>query len=362
MRLAIVYDWIDKWGGAERILQTVFDTYPKADVYTLYADFSGARWAISYKKRIRETFLRNFYRFIPKKQWLVPLMPFAIESLNLSEYDAVLSISSSFAKGVLTRPETKHLCYLFAPTRFLWLQRERYTKDLLGQGTGVIKLLRRWDAIASTRPDEIITLSAFSSKAIKGVYNRSSTILPPPFDTVYFKELYRNDTKPFSPLPSSYFLYVGRLEPYKRVDLILDAWKKGREDNLVIVGSGTEEKKLKTMIRNSKNITVITKHLSDAELMYTYKHARALIMPQAEDFGYTALEALYAGTPVVSYKFSGASEMIIPGENGVVFDEQNIYSINKALDRVITVSYNRKEEMFERFSKGRFLKELDHKL
>ncbi|MEK9179401.1 MAG: glycosyltransferase [Patescibacteria group bacterium] len=216
--------------------------------------------------------------------------------------------------------------------------------------------------MAAVRPDEIVTLSQFSQKNIEAVYKRKSEILYPPFDVSYFRSLMKKDRKPSVTLPSSYFMFVGRLEPYKRVDLLVETWAKGHKENLVIVGTGTEKKKLINIIKVIKNITFITIPLTDAELMYVYKHARALIMPQAEDFGYTALEALYAGTPVVSFKYSGAADMVTDGENGILFNEQNVYDINKALDRVGKLQYNRKEEFFEKFSKEKFLTELEGRL
>lgn len=357
MKLAIVYDWIDKWGGAERILNVLFEGFPKADIYTLYYDGKRAVWAKPYAKRIKTSFLQKIYKIIPIKKYLTPLMPIAAESFIFNSYDSVLSVSSSFVKGVLTRPETKHLSYIFAPTRFLWHEQQSYFKrPWLGTHIA-LSFLRKWDFIAATRPDNILTLSKYSQANIKHVYRRSSTVLPPPFDLEYFKRLKQKDRRPAGFAHKDYFLFLGRLEPYKKVDLLIRAFKKASGHKLVVVGQGSAKSSLLQAAFGAKNI-FFYENIQEAELAYVYKHSKALIMPQSEDFGYTALEALFFGRPVVSFGKSGTAEIIQDGVNGILFFEQSVEAIITVLEKIHTLSYNIKDSFFAEFSKESFLSRL----
>ena len=352
MKLAIVYDWIDKWGGAERILEIVFQTFPQADIYTLYADFNRATWAKYYQHRIRTTFLQRFYNFNLPKQLLAPLMPMAAESLNLSDYDVVLSLSSSFMKGVITRPETKHLCYLFAPTRFLWHQQQRFfSRNFLLRP--FLSYLRQWDYLSARRPDRIFTLSRYDQQLIAKYYRLESEILLPPFSLDYWQNLTKQPPK--IKLPQNYFLLVSRLEPNKEVDLAIKVFNKLKNKQLIIIGQGTQEAKLKKM--KGANV-IFLKQLSDSELAWVYEHAQALLMPQAEDFGYTALEAIAFNTPVISFEQSGTAEILAQTQTGFVFAQQSVQSLTNALEIYHTKSYNFSTFNWSKYSSEQFISRL----
>lgn len=358
MKRAIVYDWIDKWGGAERILISLFDAFPEADIYTLYADYGRAQWANKYRSRISTTFLDSWYRYLPRKKFLTPFMPHAIESLNLSGYDTVLSVTSSFAKGVLTRPETKHVSYIFTPTRFLWHEQELYP------GPGLMRSwLQDWDKIAAQRPDTRVTLSKHTQKLINSVYELPSVVLYPPFDVTYYEKVRRTSKRPSKVLPDKYFLFVGRLEPYKRVNLLISAFATLPNHNLVIVGHGSEKFRLQLLARGMRNIS-FADNLSEEELAFTYQHAQATIMPQSEDFGYTALESLFFGTPVISLKNSGAAEIIGNTNNGRLFDAQTSEVIRSNVEKFKSADYNVDTGIAHKFAREVFLKkiklQLDH--
>jgi glycosyltransferase involved in cell wall biosynthesis len=282
-------------------------------------------------------------------------MPFAIESFDLSGFDTVFSISSSFGKGVITRPETRHICYLFSPTKYLWHEKQYYLSSRL-PFMGISSYLRKWDYIAAQRPDEIYTLSRYSQRIIKSIYGRDSKILPPPFDIDYFKKVKAAAKRPKEKLLKDYFLFVGRLEPYKRVDLLINTFKK-QKDNLLIVGTGSSKKKLVALANGAKNIGFM-EDLGDNELAFVYQKARALLMPQSEDFGYTALESIFFETPVISLKNSGTAEIVKDGENGVLFYEQTKISLVEALEKFKTLSYNFDYRVVERFAKEHFLTKL----
>jgi len=356
MKLAIVYDWIDKWGGAERILSLLFSAFPEADLYTLYTDYKGASWAKSYQQRIRTTFVNGWYRVFPSKELLAPLMPIGIESLNLSKYDTVLSLSSSFSKGVLTRPETKHLCYLFSPTRFLWHERSTYFR-FGGIPNPFLAPLTEWDYLAAQRPDQILTLSRYDQKLIKKFYNREAEILLPPFDPDYWLNL--SPTKPktnsFTLANKNYYLFVGRLESYKKVALLLEAFAGIPREQLVVVGRGSEKRRLERLAPPN---SLFLEDLSDQELAWLYQNATALIMPQSEDFGYTTLESLVFKTPVLSYLNSGAAEYLKHLETGYLFEKQTVAGIREAVAKWSIKSYNFRHIDWKRFGQKQFLEKL----
>lgn len=351
-KIAIVYDWIDKYGGAERILDLVFAAFPEADIYTLYTDFKRAQWAKKYKERIKTTELEKIFRIIPFKQLLVPFMPAAIESFDLSKYDRVLSFSSSFAKGVLTRPETTHLSYIFCPTRFLWHQKALFFSNFW-LFRPFLTILRQWDFIAAKRPDKIFTLSKYSQRLIKKYYQRNSEILWPPFDVGYWQKLLL--VRPKIKLAKDYFLLVSRLEAQKQTDLAISVFKNQKNKQLVVVGSGSKERYLKSI--SPKNI-VFVKNLTDNNLAWLYKNAKALIMPQSEDFGYTALESLAFKTPVVAYCKSGTAEIIEHGKTGFLFAKQTEQCLSDALENYKGKAYNFSQLNWSKFRKSVFIEKL----
>ena len=283
MKIALVYDWIATWGGAERVLLSLHEMFPKADWYTAYYDKKNAPWADDFT--IQTSFIQkipiNSYRL----RWLAsPLFPFAFESFNFTNYDLVISCTSYFSKSVITRPETKHICYLLTPTRHLWkdpyIHNNFLMKLLLNP---YIKYLKKWDYAASQRPDKYIAISETVKKRIKKYYNRDSEVIYPPFDIAYWNTM-RKDSKVGT--SSDYFLLVSRLESYKNIDLVVKLFKQ-LDKKLIIVGTGSQENKLISIA--SPNITFM-KHISDQQLGQLYTHAQALIMPQEEDFGIPPLK------------------------------------------------------------------------
>jgi len=333
-------------------LEIVFTTFPKADIYTLYTDYQNAGWAKKYQNRIKTTFLQKFYSLGVPKQLFAPLMPMAVESLDLSYYDTVFSISSAFIKGAITRPETKHYCYLFSPTRFLWHEEKQFASSALWQRP-FLTALRQWDKIASSRPDKIYTLSRFSQGLIKKYYRLDAQRLLPPFDKHYWQKI--SAKKPRARLPKQFFLIVSRLEPQKNIALAVKAFSQKKSLNLVVAGKGTRLEELKK--KAGPNI-IFLNFVSDKELAWLYQKAKALIMPQREDFGYTALEALAFATPVICYQNSGAAELIKDGQNGYLFKKNTTKSLISALENCSTKSYNFAKFDWTDFAKERFVKSI----
>lgn len=333
-KTAIVYDWIDSWGGVERVLLDLHSAFPAADFYTSYVDLRKAPWAKDLK--IHPSFIQRLPNFIKKNRKLsLPLYPFAFESLNLSQYDLVISVSSAFAKSIITRPHTRHICYLLTPPRYLWGQTDTYgiTNAVAAP---LIHKLREFDVIAAQRPDKIISISQTVADRCKTYYRRDSDVLFPPFDIAYWKDIKSNVSKLDRPQKNPYYLVVSRLEPYKKVDLVIETFKN-RKETLIIIGKGTQKDHL---VGKAGNNVRFLENLSDEELAQWYMHAEALIMAQEEDFGYVALEAQMMGCPVVAYKSGGALETVRENVSGVFFASQSQESLEEALERLRVSAYN----------------------
>lgn len=366
-KIAIVYDWIDKWGGVERILLYLHQLFPHADFYASFYDLKKAPWAKDIK--IQSSFIQRLPSLIKNSRTIsLPLFPYAFESFNFSNYDLVISVTSSFAKSIITKPNTLHVCYLLTPTRYLWLYPEKYispfTRKLL---SGYISYIRTWDYISAQRPDKIISISKTVADRCKKYYHRESEIIYPPFDTEYWDKIkseilnskFQINSK-FKLSNSKFYLIVSRLEPYKNVDLVINVFNKHSDLKLIIVGEGSQEKKLKATARN--NIQFFSQ-ISDDKLAFLYQNAQALITPQEEDFGYVALESRFFGCPVIYYNEGGIPEIIINNQTGLSFKQQTEDSLYQAIERFHTISYNLKEGTLklgktniERFSKNRFEK------
>jgi len=356
-KIAIVYDWIDKWGGVERVLLDLHEIFPNAVFYTSYFDREKADWAKNLN--VRTSFLQSFPSMIKKNRILsLPFFPFAFESFNFSNYDLVISVTSSFAKSVITQPGTKHICYLLTPTRYLWSHKKDYLKNssinyLIG---GYLDYFKNWDRITAQRPDKIISISETVRTRCQKYYERDSEVVYPGFDTEYWKNIKDQISKILN--NKKYFLLVSRLEQYKKVDLAIKVFNKLNK-KLIIVGSGSQYDRLKQLA--GENITFLSE-LSDMELGGLYSNAQALIMPQEEDFGYVALESQFFGCPVIAYKKGGAKETIIDGKTGIFFVDQTGQSLKRAVERFDKIKYNLRKNTakfgiinVEKFSKVRFI-------
>lgn len=347
IRVAVVYDWLDSWGGVERVLLTLHEMFPGADFYTSYVDLKKASWAKTLK--ITPSFIQKLPFFLKSNRlFSLPFYPYAFESFNFSEYNLVISVTSSFAKAIITKPQTLHICYLLTPTRFLWVHPEIYIKNNIGKkiSTPYINYLSRWDYVASQRPDHIISISDTVKERCLKYYKRKSEVIYPPFNIDYWNKIKLNKQNfPLRPAmldfagQAKFYLIVSRLETYKRVDLAIDVFNKRKDLTLLIVGKGRDKHNLKSKAGN--NIHFI-EDITDGELAFLYSSAQALLMPQEEDFGYVALEAAYFGCPVIAFKKGGAAETVIEGKTGIFFSKQTALSIAGALARIDKIAYNLK--------------------
>ena len=373
-KIAIVYDWMDSWGGVERMLLVLHEMFPEAQWYTSYVDYKKAAWIPDQVRddRLKTSFMQGLPSFIKKSRILSLLFfPFAFESFDFRSYDTVISVTSSFAKSVITQPHTKHVCILLTPTRWLWGQGKSYELGVKSYWIMrpiiqfFIHYLKRWDVIVAQRPDKIISISQTVADRCRQYYNRESTVVYPPFDEEYWKSIKQEVVNNKHWIPnrvrddkSDYCLVVSRLEPYKKVDLIIKTFKEFPDKKLIIVGKGTQGKKLKAMA--SHNIQFI-QDVTDQELGVLYSQAEALIMPQEEDFGYVALEAQFFGCPVIAYGVGGACETIIDGKTGLLFYNQSVDALSDAVADFDHNKYNLEDQasIFEQFQKEKFIRAIN---
>lgn len=346
MKTALVYDRINKWGGAERDLLALHELFPDAPLYTSVYKPNTANWAKVFSKVI-PSFL-NKISFVSDKHELFPyLMPLAFETFNFDAYDAVISVTSEAAKGIITSPKTLHICYCLTPTRYLWSHYDLYFKDKLFKRISrpVVEYLRGWDKIAAQRPDIMVAQSRAVGKRIKKYYGRDSTLIHPPADVDFFGRRQKGKR-------GNFFLIVSRLVPYKRVDLAIKAFNI-LGSPLYIVGVGSEEGRLKAMA--NKNVHFLGK-LTDEKLAHYYRKCAAFILPQEEDFGLAAVEAQLGGAPVIAYRAGGALDIVVEGKSGLFFDTQNTNEIIAAVDRfrISKFNYDVISQGAKRFSKEVF--------
>lgn len=342
MKIALVHDYLNQYGGAEKVLEAFLEIFPDAPIYTLLYDkrivdkfFPGKKIKVSFLQRL--PLIRKHHRLFP------PLMPLAVEGLDLSDYDIVLSDSAAFGKGVITKPNTLHVCYCHTPIRYAWDDSHKYIREFSMFRLAKVfvpifmNYLRLWDREAAYRVDKFICNSNFVAQRIRKYYKQDSEIIYPPVDVKNFG-IKENKGGGASPAESgvNYFLMVGRLLPYKRFDMAIEAFNK-LELPLKIIGSGPQMKKLKKLA--NWNIEFLGEIGSD-KLQEYYQKCQALIFPQEEDFGIVALEAMACGRPVIAYRGGGALESVLEGKTGVFFDEQTAGSLIDAVKHFGGLKFN----------------------
>jgi glycosyltransferase involved in cell wall biosynthesis len=332
MRIALVHDALNQIGGAEYVLRALHDMFPHAPIFTLVDDGQFAKMFFK-RADIRTSFIQKLPWGIKKFKWYLPLHPTAMEHFDLSSYDVVISDSSAFSKGIITRPETIHICYCHTPPRFLWHDTHNYTEDLHQNRSvkrflpAVLTYLRSWDQLAAQRVDKFIANSYTTARRIKKYYRRDSTVINPPivWDDFYIEKNI-----------GDFYLMVGRLRPYKRFDLAIKAFNKLGLP-LVIVGRGEEYKRLRRMA--GPNIMFL-QNINDQQKAWLFARAQAFIHPQEEDFGFAAVESMAAGRPVLAYNRGAAIENIIPGVTGAFFKEQSVDALIEAVRAFEPNDYN----------------------
>lgn len=325
MKVAIVHDWLVTNAGAEKVLRSIVNLYPEADIFSLVDFLSDEeRDIIIDGKKVHTSFIQNLP--YAKKQFrnYLPLFPKAIESFNLSTYDLIISSSWAVAKGIKKDTNQLHVCYCHTPIRYAWDLYDEYTKDLpwlkkiLVQS--ILKYIRKWDIDTSDRVDHFIANSKFVQERIKRIYNRESTVIYPPVNIDKFT---------YHEKKEDFYLTASRLVPYKKTKLIVEAFNKMPDKKLVVIGSGEEYNAIKKIAKD--NIRILG-YQPDEILISTMQEAKGFIYAAIEDFGIIPIEAMACGTPVIALNEGGTKETVINKITGIHFKEQTQQSIIDAIN------------------------------
>lgn len=351
MKIALVHDYLVQDGGAEKVLEVLQETWPEAPTFVLFFDEKKMPGFVG--KDIRTSFLQRFPFATRKYQWYISLMPTATEHYDLREFDVVISSTSAFAKGIITRPDAIHICYCHTPTRYLWTDTQSYIRELRVPAfvkamlPPVLSRLRTWDQLAAQRVDYFVANSQTVADRIKKFYRRDSEVIFPPVETNHFH---------ISPKPKTYFLTGGRLVAYKRFDLVIDACNKTGVP-LKIFGNGPVEKALRKIAKS--NVEFLGR-VSEKEQRELYANAKAFIHPQEEDFGITPVEAMASGTPVIAYRKGGATETVVEGLSGEFFETQSIDELANHLSQFDASKYDphKIKAHAEKFSREKFVERM----
>ena len=320
-RVALVHYWLVSMRGGERVLERMLRLYPGADIFTHVYDERRVSKRIR-QANVQTTFISRLPFSKRLYQYYLPLMPLALEELDLCGYDLVISSKSGPAKGVITHPDSLHLCYCHSPMRYLWDHYFQYREkaNTLSRIAmpSVYHKLRSWDVSSSARVDRFAANSRFVQSRIAKFWRRDSTVIYPPVETSLFTP---------SLEVKDYYLWVGQMVPYKRPDLAVDAFNQNGLP-LLMVGTGSMLPALKARANN--NVTFIER-VDFANLRRTYAQARAFIMTAEEDFGITPVEAMASGRPVIAYGRGGALDSVVPNFTGVLFERQESEDLRLAV-------------------------------
>lgn len=353
MRVAFVHDWLVSYRGGERVLEALLELYPEAPIFTLFYDADSMPKSIRSRDVRVSRWLNSMKRF---RKLLLPLLPSAIESMPLEDYDLIISTSSCVAKGVMVGPDTKHLCYIHSPMRYIWDQRRHYlvAKREFSPREMLIHVLserlRIWDVSVNQRVDQFVANSGFVRKRVQRYYGRDATVIHPPVDIVRFQNNLGSVPR------GGYFLAAGAFVAYKRYDLAIAACEAlGKK--LIIAGSGPDEGKLRSLAGPHTQLMIKPSAERWVEL---FQGADAFLFPGVEDFGITAIEAMAAGTPVIALKAGGALDFVIEGKTGLFFSEPSAESLMEVLRSFDPKAFSRQDlyDHAAQYQKAMFLSKI----
>jgi len=335
LKVALVHDWLTGMRGGEKVLVSLARLFPDAPIHTLL-HVKGSLWPELEARDIRTTFVQRLPDVERRYRQYLPLFPAAAAAIDLTGYDLVISSSHCVAKGVRPAPGAIHLCYCHTPMRYVW---DRYD-DYFGPGRVaaparwiipvVAEGLRAWDVATAGRVRRYAANSAHVAGRIRRYYGREAQVIPPPVDTDFFTPGDGNGAG------GDFDLVISALAPYKRLDLVLDAYR-GTGRPLKIVGSGPEERRLRSQAPPEAEFLG---QVDDATLRDLYRRCRAVLMPGVEDFGIVPLEAMACGKPAVAFAEGGGAETVVPGETGVLFHEPTAAALRAAVDSLQGMRFN----------------------
>lgn len=346
LKIALVHDFLTTLGGGERVLMALHELFPNAPIYTLRYSEEGTKGVFA-SCDIRVAKLgQGWLGRLPT--FALPFLPNAIETLPLSEYDIVISSSSAFSKGIITKPTTLHICYCHTPMRYVWDWTHEYARENR-YNTGVRSLfarllthyLRLWDQASAERVDVWVANSKNVAKRIKKYYRKDATVIYPPV------EIKTRDASKEPPTDKPYFLIVSRLSPYKKIELAIEACAKLKQP-LVIIGEGSDRQRLEELTQNLKAPVAFLGYQDDQTIAEYYTYCRAFLFPGEDDFGITPVEAMSYGKPVIAYGRGGVLETIIDGKTGILFPEPTNQSLSETLEVFLTKEKNFKSSLIKK--------------
>jgi glycosyltransferase involved in cell wall biosynthesis len=329
LNTAVVHEWFVNYAGSEKCVESFINIWKEADVFSLVDFLNEEERKIILKGKFAST---SFIQNLPfaKKHFrkYLPLFPLAIEQIDLSGYDVILSSSHSVAKGVLTKSNQLHICYCHTPMRYAWdlyhqyLREEKLTNGIKGLlAKLILHKIRIWDFTTSNRVDYFIANSNYTARRIKKIYNKESKIIYPPVDVDKFECTAEKD---------NYYVSVSRLVPYKKVDLVVEVFSKMKDKKLVVIGDGPDMNKIKS--KAGSNIEFLG-YKPVEEMKHYLQKAKAFVFAAEEDFGITVIESLASGTPVIAFNKGGSRETIKDMQTGIHFNFQSIESLKDAITR-----------------------------
>lgn len=353
MKTAIIHEWLVNYGGSERCVESFVNIWTDAPVFAL-VDFlnDSERKIILNDKHTVTSFIQNLPFAKKKHRNYLPLFPLAVEQFDLNDYELIISSSHAVAKGVLTNSNQLHICYCHTPIRYAWDLTHQYLNEAgLSHGLksmvvkSILHYIRNWDITSSLRPDYFIANSKYIARRINKLYRRDAEVIYPPVDTDLF---------PVEDFKDEYYLTAARFVPYKRVDLIAEAFSQMPDKKLIIIGEGSEQQKIKS--KSGKNVELVGYQKTEDLKKYLQK-AKAFVFAAEEDFGISVIEAMSCGTPVIAFSKGGTGETVIDGQTGILFDEQNAASIISAVKRFVS-----EIDSFDPAKLNQYAKQFDRKI
>ncbi|HMU41925.1 MAG TPA: glycosyltransferase family 4 protein [Ignavibacteriaceae bacterium] len=353
MKTAIIHEWLVNYGGSERCVESFVNIWNDAPVFAL-VDFlnDSERKIILNDKHTVTSFIQNLPFAKKKHRNYLPLFPLAVEQFDLNDYELIISSSHAVAKGVLTNSNQLHICYCHTPIRYAWDLTHQYLNEAgLSHGLksmvvkSILHYIRNWDITSSLRPDYFIANSKYIARRINKLYRRDAEVIYPPVDTDLF---------PVEDFKDEYYLTAARFVPYKRVDLIAEAFSQMPDKKLIIIGEGSEQQKIKS--KSGKNVELVGYQKTEDLKKYLQK-AKAFVFAAEEDFGISVIEAMSCGTPVIAFSKGGTGETVIDGQTGILFDEQNAASIISAVKRFVS-----EIDSFDPAKLNQYAKQFDRKI
>ncbi len=342
MATAIIADWLPVYGGAEHVIFELHSLFPKAPIFTTVANPSAL--GPLRDADIRTTPLQKWYAMSGKHQWLLPWMPRAIEDIDLRGFDLIISSSHAIAKGIIPPSTVRHVCYCHTPMRYAWEMEDEYLEDfkipkrLRRLIKDKLKTIRRWDLTSAQRVDMFIANSTTVQERIKRIYNRDSVVITPPVSDRFF-DVETAQCAVSTEKSTGYYLAIGRLVPYKKYDLLIEAANRLKLP-LKIAGTGSEEARLRKLAGPTVEFLGF---VPDEELCALYTNAKAFLFAPFEDAGVVPIEAQACGTPVICYGKGGVLDTVIDGETGVYFAEQSVESLSEAIQKFETMQFDREK-------------------